>query len=63
LPGGNERRSKFGKQTSDAAKDENTVMFTNAQMPQFLALRDAIEQGIAARSAPQTSAPVTAKPD
>ena len=62
LPGGSERRSKFGKQTSDAAKDENTVMFTSAQMPQFLALRDAIEQAIAARSAPQTSAPVAANP-
>ena len=38
------------------------MVFTKAQMPQFLALRDAIEQAIAARSAPQTSAPVTANP-
>jgi hypothetical protein len=62
MPGGNERRSKFGSQSSDAARDENTVMFTKAQMPQFLALRDEIEQAIAARSAPQIAAPVAPNP-
>jgi hypothetical protein len=56
VPGGNERRSKFGHQTFDATKDENSVMFTKAQMPQFLALRGEIEQAIVARSSPNTGA-------
>jgi Short C-terminal domain len=64
MPGGSERRSKFGSQSSDAAKDENTVMFTKAQMPQFLALRDEIEQAITARSAPpQPAAPPPVAPN
>jgi hypothetical protein len=60
VPGGNERRSSFGSQSTDAAKDENSVMFTKKQMPEFLALREAIEQVIVARATPQ--APVHAPP-
>jgi len=60
MPGGNERRSSFGKQNQDAAGDENSVMFTKAQMPAFVALRHEIEQAIVARTAPQSpvAAPV-----
>jgi len=43
IPGGNERRSKFGSQTTDAAKDENSVLFNTGQQSAFEALRDAIE--------------------
>jgi hypothetical protein len=63
LPGGNERRSKAGSQSTDAAKDENSVLFTKKQMPEFLALRDAIEQVIVARATPQHAAPVSAAPN
>jgi hypothetical protein len=46
VPGGNERRSKFGSQTNDAARDENSVVFTRKQQPDFEALRGALEQAI-----------------
>jgi hypothetical protein len=62
VPGGNERRSRFGHQSWDATKDENAVLFTKAQMPQFLALRGNIEQAIAARFAPQATTPVAPNP-
>lgn len=48
VPGGNERRSSFGKQTTDAAKDENSVVFTKKQMPAFAAMRTAVEQAVSA---------------
>jgi hypothetical protein len=62
LGGGNEARSRFGAQTTDAAKDENSVLFMKKQMAEFQALRDEIEQAIAqrGRTAPQ---PVSAAPD
>ena len=60
MPGGNERRSSFGKQTQNAAGDENSVMFTKAQMLAFLALRDEIEQAIISRSTPQSPVPAPA---
>lgn len=53
LPGGNEKRATFGRQTLDAAEDENSVIFTKAQEPQFIKLRDAIESAMVARSNPQ----------
>lgn len=46
VPGGNEVRSKFGRQTIDARRDENSVMFTMRQARAFNALRSAIEHGI-----------------
>jgi len=62
LPGTNERRSKFGRQTFDAASDENTIVFTKNQAPAFGALRDAVEQAIIGQSAPQVVAPSAAQP-
>lgn len=52
VPGGNERRSKFGSQTQDAAKDENSVVFTKRQQPSFEALRQAVDAAISAQHAP-----------
>jgi hypothetical protein len=52
LGGGNERQSRFGSQTTSAASDENSVMVTKAQAPQFERFRDAIEQVIAERHRP-----------
>jgi hypothetical protein len=52
LPGGNERRSRFGSQTSDAQKDENSVVFTFQQQKPFEELRAAVEAAIAAQHAP-----------
>lgn len=43
IPGGNERRSSFGSQSTDAARDENSVLFGKTQQAEFERLRDAIE--------------------
>ncbi|MFI5974820.1 DUF4429 domain-containing protein [Streptomyces sp. NPDC051452] len=53
IPGGVERRSKFGSQTQDAIKDENSVVFTKQQMPAFEELRKALDAAIAQQHAPQ----------
>lgn len=53
VPGGVEQRSRYGSQTSDAARDENSVVFTNRQGPAFEQMRAAIDQAIAAQHAPQ----------
>ena len=50
LSGGNERRSRFGSQTTDAASDENSVVFTKKQMGDFEELRAAVESAIVERS-------------
>nr|WP_265566398.1 SHOCT domain-containing protein [Streptomyces hygroscopicus] len=60
VPGGNERRSALGSQTSSAAQDENSVVFTKQQQPEFDKLRAALDQAIAAQHAPQ--APVATRP-
>lgn len=54
--GGNERRSKFGRQTFDAVQDENSVVVTKAQGAGFEALRAAIEAAIAVPVAPVAAA-------
>lgn len=58
--GGNERRSRFGSQSVDAAKDENSVLFTKRQQPEFEALRTAIEDAIQASHQPGGAVPVSA---
>lgn len=65
LGGGNESRSRFGAQTTDAAKDENSVIFVKKQMPGFEALRTTIETAIADRGRPAapTAPAVAAPPD
>ncbi len=62
LPGSNERRSEFGKQTLDAAGDENSIVFIRDQEAAFLAFRDALEQAIAARHSPVAAAAPAAAP-
>lgn len=47
------KQALLGKQSRDAAKDENAVTFTKAQEQGFLDLRDAIE---AAKAAPSPAA-------
>lgn len=59
--GGNEARSSFGSQTTDAVKDENSVVFLKKQMSDFDALRSEIEKAIADRGRPSSPAP--AAPD
>ncbi|MGW2620333.1 DUF4429 domain-containing protein [Streptomyces sp. NPDC001500] len=56
LPGGIERRSAFGAQTANAAQDENSVVFTKKQQPEFEKLRAAVDQAIAAQHAPPAHA-------
>lgn len=62
LPGGNEKRSGFGKQTIDAAGDENSVIFTKNQEDDFLKLRDAVEKAMIERSGPQVIVSAPAGP-
>jgi hypothetical protein len=49
MPGGNEGQSAFGRQTTDAARDENSVVFTYKQRKQFEHLRDVVQAALAAR--------------
>ncbi|ACU69952.1 conserved hypothetical protein [Catenulispora acidiphila DSM 44928] len=58
VPGGIETRARFGSRTTSAAKDENSVIFTQKQQPAFAELRDAVESAIAARG--QVAAPTSA---
>lgn len=52
IAGGKEKQSRFGSQTADAAKDENSVVFTKKQAKDFDEVRAAIEQAIAAAHEP-----------
>jgi Domain of unknown function (DUF4429)/Short C-terminal domain len=56
IGGGNEARSRSGRQTTQAGKDENSVIFTRSQARAFEGLRDAIEEAIAARHRPTQAA-------
>jgi hypothetical protein len=58
--GGNEARSQFGRQTTSAAKDENSVVFMKKQMPAFQALREQIEGVISQRGRPASVAAAVA---
>jgi len=56
LPGGVERRGG----SKDALHDENSVTFHVRQMPDFERVRDALNEAIARRGAPQPAAPAAA---
>jgi hypothetical protein len=58
--GGNEGRSRMGRQTTDAAKDENSIIVTRKQAPEFEALRAAVDDAILERHRPQQSAVIAA---
>lgn len=58
--GGADRQAAKGGRTMNAAKDENSVVFTKKQQPQFEALRAALEQAIASQHAPAAPAPSVA---
>jgi hypothetical protein len=51
VAGGVEHRSKPGSSTTDAAKDENSVLFTKKQMREFEDLRAAVQAAITAQGA------------
>jgi hypothetical protein len=57
LSGGNERRSQFGRATTDAGMDENSVVVVKSQRAEFEALRAAVDEAIVARLTAPTSAP------
>ena len=46
LPGGNEQVSSFGRQSTDAAKDENSVLFGPRRQRDFEAVRDAVQAAV-----------------
>ena len=52
LPGAVEGHAAKGHRTAEAGKDENSVLFTPKQKGDFVAVRDAVEQAIAARFQP-----------
>jgi hypothetical protein len=54
-------RSRSGRQTQDAMKDENSVVFRSGALPAFQALREAVEQALASlhNAQPQMAAPVS----
>jgi hypothetical protein len=52
LAGGIENKARFGKQTVNAAGDENSVVVGKTQKNEFEELREAIESQIAVRPAP-----------
>lgn len=56
IAGGVERRSQFGRQSTDASRDENSVTFHVKQQPAFEKIRAAIDAAIAQRHAPQPPA-------
>lgn len=57
MSGGDERRSQFGRQTFDAAGDENSMIFTRKQQPAFEQLRRAIEDAMSVPPPIQQVAP------
>lgn len=58
--GGADRQAAKGGRTMNAAKDENSVVFTKKQQPQFEVLRAALEQAIAGQHTPVAPAPSVA---
>jgi hypothetical protein len=62
IGGGNEVKSRFGRQSWDARSDENSMPFALMEQAQFEALRDAIEASLAAPTA-STEAPAAVAPD
>lgn len=63
VPGGNERRSAFGSQTMDAAKDENSVVFLKSDEAAFVELRDRVEKAQLALAQGSGAASSSAEPD
>jgi hypothetical protein len=53
--GSSDRRSRFGRQTKDIGHDENSVIFTRRQMPDFDHLRVAVEAAIQHGFQPQVA--------
>ena len=47
IAGGIEQRSRFGRSTTDAAHDENSIVFTYGQRAVFEQLRDAVQAAVA----------------
>jgi hypothetical protein len=63
VAGGNERRSKFGRQTVDAGRDENSVVFHYRQSKEFEQLRDAVQAALASHHGLQKAAPAPGIPE
>lgn len=53
IPGGVERRGRYGRQTADAASDENSVVFRRGQQAAFEELARAIEGAMIQLRSPQ----------
>jgi uncharacterized protein DUF4429 len=60
IAGGIERRSQFGRSTTDAAHDENSVVFTYGQRAVFEELGDAVQAAVATGGTAAAPAPASA---
>ena len=60
VPGGNERTSKLGSATTNAVKDENSVVFRKDVEGDFAAVRNAVEASISDRESSPAPAPAPA---
>jgi hypothetical protein len=56
MGGAVEKRAQFGRQSFDAAGDENSIMFTKAEQPFFERFRDEVEKAIAEQRRPSAAA-------
>lgn len=53
MMGNNDKRSAFGRQTTNMVHDESSVIFRRSQMPEFEKLRAAVEATIEQNAHPQ----------
>ncbi len=61
VPGGKERRSRFGAQSAEAGHDENAVTFYQWHEQAFQQLRDVVEEALHAESPAQHSSSAPGK--
>ena len=62
MGGAVEKRAQFGRQSFDAAGDENSILFTKAEQPFFERFRDEVERAIAQQRRPTVAAAPAADP-
>lgn len=55
MGGAVERRAQFGRQSFDAAGDENSLLFTKEEQPFFERFRDEVEKAITRQHLPNTA--------
>lgn len=62
IAGGNEVRSRFGRQSTDAMRDENSVAFHRNRQAAFELIRSAIEEAVNSPATPMVQPPQAPPP-